>query len=112
MFDNITLNILLVLSIRFFLFDFYLFQKIIYKLRQFDNYFITHFLECPFCQGFWTGFIYSLILLPFTFIQSFSFGFITGFISYVYYFSTYLLFTKAEEEKCEWLKTQKPKNKS
>ena len=86
-------------------------DEIIYKLRQIDNYFITHFLECPFCQGFWVGFIYSLILLPFTFIQSFSFGFITGFISYVYYFSTYLLFTKAEEEKCEWLKTQKPKNK-
>ena len=51
MFDNIVLNILLVLSIRFFLFDFYLFQKIIYKLRQFDNYFITHFLYL--CSYHW-----------------------------------------------------------
>lgn len=110
MFDNIVLNIILILSIRFFLFDFYLFQKVIYKLRKLNNYFITHFLQCPFCQGFWLGFIYSLIFFDFGFIKSFAFGFIMAFISYVYYFSTYLLFFKSEEEKMKWLNSQTSQN--
>lgn len=107
MFQSITLNILLILSIRFFLFDFYLFQSIIKRLMDKNNYFISKFLQCPFCQGFWLGFFYSLIFMPFGFFKSFAFGFITAFISYVYYFCTFSLFYKNEKEKMEWLNKKK-----
>lgn len=99
MFDEIVLNILLIMAIRFFLFDFYLFQSIWTKCKSKNNYFITHFLNCPFCQGFWIGFVYSLLLLPYGFFQSFAFGFITGFLNYTYYFLVYDLFYKSEELK-------------
>ena len=90
-FDNLVMDIILIMSIRFFLFDFYLLQPIWRRLRKLNNYFISHFLLCPFCQGFWVSFIFSLTLYDIGFIKSFAFGFINGFINYVYYFTTYKL---------------------
>lgn len=96
MFEYISLDILLIMSIRFFLFDFYLFQPIWKRLDKLNNYFISHFLHCPFCQGFWTGFFYSLIFMPYGFFKCFAFGFITAFLNYVYYYLVYELFYNGE----------------
>lgn len=107
MFNNLLLDIILILSLRFFLFDFYLFQNIWKFIKtKYNNYFTQHFFQCPFCQGFWVGFFYSLIILPYSFWLSFFFGFITAFLSYVYYFLTYNLFYISEMKKIIRLKRE------
>jgi len=47
-------ELLVALSIRFFLFDFVLFKKIRLYLKQ-KGYFFRKLFSCPFCQGFWCG---------------------------------------------------------
>ena len=87
MFESVTLNIILLMSIRFFLFDFYLFKPIWkYICQKWDNSLITHFFNCPFCQGFWLGLFYSMYFMKIDILYNLSFGFISGFINYVYYY--------------------------
>ena len=105
MFESLFLNIVLVLSIKFFLFDFYLFQPIWKFIQQcWNNYFTKHFFQCPFCQGFWVGLFYSSISMSYSIYQDFGFGFVTAFLSYVYYFLTYELFYYSEQKKVKRLK--------
>ncbi|WP_089609731.1 DUF1360 domain-containing protein [Dehalobacterium formicoaceticum] len=78
-------QILLVLSIRFFLFDFVLFKNVRTYLST-KGYVFWKLLSCPFCQGFWCGLGVFLVFHPFAFKLSFllsmlSFGFVTAYLS-------------------------------
>ena len=55
------LDFILVLALRFILFDFVGFKKIRTKLLHIDNKFLIKLLYCTFCQGVWCSlFIYVL----------------------------------------------------
>lgn len=78
-------QILLTLSIRFFLFDFVLFKGLRNYLKP-KGYFFRKLLSCPFCQGFWCGLGVSLsthitsVNLWFL-VPMLSFGFVTAYLS-------------------------------
>ncbi len=78
-------ELLLAISIRFFLFDFILFKKIREYLKP-KGYFFKKLLSCPFCQGFWCGLgVYLVYHSAFSFswqnILSFlGFGFISAYL--------------------------------
>lgn len=76
------LDILFVVSVRFFIFDFAHFNKIrnYIKNKFAKNYFISTFLKCPFCQGFWTGLFFSLLKNETSVIENVYFGFITAIV--------------------------------
>jgi hypothetical protein len=78
-------QILLTLSIRFFLFDFVLFKGLRNYLKT-KGYFFRKLLSCPFCQGFWSGLGVFLTTHLITFNLSFllpmlSFSFVTAYLS-------------------------------
>ncbi|AFV02759.1 hypothetical protein UNSWDHB_1608 [Dehalobacter sp. UNSWDHB] len=80
-------ELLLALSLRFFLFDFVLFKKIRDALKQ-KGYFFCKLFGCPFCQGFWCGlavFLYYHSLQPDLqqFIAFLGFGFISAYLGLV-----------------------------
>lgn len=52
-------ELLLTLSIRFFLFDFVLF-KTVREYLKYTNYIFAKLFSCTYCQGFWCGLIISL----------------------------------------------------
>lgn len=79
------LQMLLTLSIRFFLFDFVLFKGLRNYLKT-KGYFFRKLLNCPFCQGFWSGLGVFLTTHLITFKLSFvlsmlSFGLVTAYLS-------------------------------
>jgi hypothetical protein len=74
------LDIIFVISLRFFIFDFSHFKSIRNKFFQLNNYFITKFLKCPFCQGFWLGLFYNIIKSGGLFLESVFFGFVMAII--------------------------------
>ena len=69
---NFLVIIFCALSIRFFIFDFYLFRSYRESLKD-DHWIWNKLFQCPFCQGFWSTLIVypwivengSLIQLPF-----------------------------------------------
>jgi len=78
-------EVLLTLSIRFFLFDFVLFKGLRNYLKP-KGYLFRKLLSCPFCQGFWSGLGVFLTTHLITFNLSFlllmlSFGFVTAYLS-------------------------------
>jgi hypothetical protein len=77
-------QMLLTLSIRFFLFDFVLFKGLRNYLRK-KGYLFKKILNCPFCQGFWSGLGVFMATHLISFDQSFllpmlSFGFVTAYL--------------------------------
>jgi len=78
-------QMLLTLSIRFFLFDFILFKDLRNYLKT-KGYFFRKLLSCPFCQGFWSGlgvFLTNYVISSnLNYLQSMlSFGFVTAYLS-------------------------------
>jgi hypothetical protein len=95
-------NMLLALSIRFFLFDFVLFKGIRNFLNK-KGYFFRKLLGCPFCQGFWCGLGIFLTTHIISFKLSFllsmlSFGFVTAYLSLMTTAIFYPLIEKFEEK--------------
>jgi hypothetical protein len=88
---NIDLVILYLfaLSIRFFLFEFYLFEKTRKYLKSFNNYYINKLLKCCFCQGFWCGTASYFFLIDWNLIYITIFGFSTAILTYYVKASTY-----------------------
>jgi len=77
-------NILLVLGIRFFLFDFVLFKKIREHFQK-SSYIFNKLFSCTFCQGFWCGLAISLAkneILPL--LPHFEFAFIAAIASFTW----------------------------
>lgn len=54
---NILLDILFACSIKFFIFDFSHLRWMRDFLLSADNWFINKLFKCPYCQGFWCGFL-------------------------------------------------------
>lgn len=52
-------DLIFVLSIRFFLFDFILFKNWRNQLKK-KYYFFRKLFSCTYCQGFWCGIVVSL----------------------------------------------------
>lgn len=98
---------LVVLSLRFFIFDFYLFKSIRNKLLSFNNYFITKLLQCSFCQGFWIGILYyvyfcytnHIIFDYFLVIDILKFGFANAIVNFTWYASTDKLISDMEKKR-------------
>lgn len=77
-------NLLLALSIRFFLFDFILFKKLRNHLQK-DSYIFKKLFSCTFCQGIWCGLIISLFKNPmFPLVPHLEFAFITALTSFTW----------------------------
>jgi len=94
-------DILLVLSIRFFLFDFILFKSLRNYFKT-KGYFFRKLLSCPFCQGFWCGLGIFLtahtISLNLSFLLSLlSFGFVTAYLGLITTAIFYPLIERFEE---------------
>ncbi|HHT62417.1 MAG TPA: hypothetical protein GXZ75_01775 [Clostridia bacterium] len=94
-------QIILVLSIRFFLFDFPLFKGFRIYLSK-KGYIFWKLLRCPFCQGFWCGLGVFLASHPISLNLSFflgmlSFGFVTAYLSLMTAAIFYPLINKFEE---------------
>ena len=53
-------DLLLTLSVRFFLFDFVFFKPVREHLKS-SSYVFKKLFSCTFCQGFWCGLIISLV---------------------------------------------------
>jgi len=53
-------DLLLTLSVRFFLFDFVMFKSVREYLKH-TGYVFRKLFSCIFCQGFWCGLIISLL---------------------------------------------------
>ena len=86
------LDMLFILSFRFFLFEFYLFESIRVYLKDL-NWFFKKLLKCSFCQGFWTGSLYYL------FYYNFDLGFIRfGFAGAILVYTWSVLLFKLCEE--------------
>lgn len=82
-------DVLFVLSMRFFLFDFYLFNNIRSKIDNLNYYIPSKLLKCSFCQGFWVGFLYSLFIYGWSYFWiSFHFGFGMAILSFTWYVCT------------------------
>lgn len=95
------MEILLALSIRFFLFDFILFKRIREFLKQ-KGYFFKKLLGCPFCQGFWCGLgvylAHHTLSLHWQEIAAWlSFGFVTAYLSLICAAAFYPLISKFEK---------------
>lgn len=75
------LDCLTVLSISFFIFEFYLFAEVRNYLREL-NWFFKKLLNCPFCQGFWTGLFYHFIV--YNNDRYFSFAFACAILNYAF----------------------------
>lgn len=76
-------DLLLALSIRFFLFDFILFKQIRDFLKR-QGYVFKKLFGCPFCQGFWCGLGVYLCSQPLpwpNFLPWLSFGFISAYLA-------------------------------
>ncbi|PKM82861.1 MAG: hypothetical protein CVU89_01630 [Firmicutes bacterium HGW-Firmicutes-14] len=54
------IDLLFILAVRFFLFDFILFKKVREYLGR-THYVFRKLFSCTFCQGFWCGLIFSLL---------------------------------------------------
>lgn len=91
------LDVICVLSFRFFFFDFKKFKKIRDILNSTNNYIICELLRCSFCQGFWSGLIYYLIRYGFD-LDAILFGFSTAFLSFTWYSCTDNLIRIMENE--------------
>ncbi|HHV65338.1 MAG TPA: DUF1360 domain-containing protein [Peptococcaceae bacterium] len=77
-------ELLLSLSLRFFLFDFILFKGIREYLQK-KGYFFRKLFNCPFCQGFWCGLGVFFFYHPVTFtwqslLTWLSFGFVSAYL--------------------------------
>lgn len=77
-------ELLLALSLRFFLFDFVLFKPVRNYLKK-KGYFFRKLFGCPFCQGFWCGLAVFLYYHSICFslpqiITFFAFGFISAYL--------------------------------
>jgi len=95
-------NMLLTLSIRFFLFDFILFKGLRNYLNS-KGYFFQKLFSCPFCQGFWCGLGIFLTAHRVSFNLSFLlsmlfFGFVTAYLSLITTAVFYPLIEKFEEK--------------
>lgn len=78
-------QIVLTLSIRFFLFDFILFRGLRSYLAT-KGYLLRKLLSCPFCQGFWCGLGVFLTAHSISFklcflLSMLSFCFVTAYLS-------------------------------
>ena len=94
-------DFLLVLSIRFFLFDFVLFHRLRQYLKK--HYVFRKLFSCTFCQGFWCGLLVALFNKPFTTITAFGihifkFSFIAAILSFAWTVSLHPLIKKFEAE--------------
>ena len=76
------IDILFIISIAFFLFDFYLFSPIRNYLSK-CGYILNKLMKCSFCQGFWVGTSYYIIYygISFEFIR---FGFSGAILFYTW----------------------------
>ncbi|MHB9094538.1 MAG: hypothetical protein ACYC21_07680 [Eubacteriales bacterium] len=77
-------DLLLTLSVRFFLFDFVLFKSLRERLKK-NRYFFKKLFSCTFCQGFWCGLVISLLknwAAPF--LSSLEFAFIAAIVSFTW----------------------------
>ena len=86
------LDMLFILSIRFFLFEFYLFERFRIYLKDL-NWFFNKLLKCSFCQGFWTGSFYYLFYYNCS-LDFIRFGFASAILSYTW---IVLLFRLSED---------------
>ncbi|MDA8229421.1 MAG: hypothetical protein M0T74_17290 [Desulfitobacterium hafniense] len=80
-------QLLLALSLRFFLFDFVLFKGIRESLKR-KGYFFRKLLGCPFCQGFWCGLGVRLAYNSFSIsveagASLISFGFVSAYLGLI-----------------------------
>lgn len=91
------LDIMFVLSIKFFIFDFINFKFIREKLLKTENYYITKLLKCPFCQGFWCGLFTYIIKYDNNLFSSLYFGFCTAIICLCWNVIFWPLIDKYEE---------------
>lgn len=91
-------NLLLVLGIRFFLFDFILFKKIREHLQK-NSCIFRKLFRCTFCQGFWCGLIVSLAKNNiFPVLPHFEFAFITAIASFTWTVVMYPFIVQYEEK--------------
>ncbi len=94
-------QLLLALSIRFFIFDFVLFKRIRNVLRT-KGYFFRKLLACPFCQGFWCGLGVFLSFHPAALTLSYgtallAFGFVSAYLGLLAAVIFYPLIEKFEQ---------------
>ena len=86
-----------VLALRFLIFDFKHFTFIREYVKSFNFYIINELLQCPFCQGFWTGLFYYSIRYAFS-INSILFAFSCAIINFTWYVCTDYLIDKMEQK--------------
>ncbi len=94
-------QVLLTLSVRFFIFDFVLFKDLRNYLKT-KGYIYRKLLSCPFCQGFWSGLGVFLATHFITYNIKFillmlSFGFVTAYLSMITTAIFYPLIDKYEK---------------
>lgn len=94
-------ELILILSVRFFLFDFVLFKGIRIKLKEI-NYFFRKLFSCTFCQGFWCGLFISVIKSwPGISWSNLEFAFLGAIVSFTW---TVIMdpYIRAYEDKCDF----------
>lgn len=91
------LDLLFVVSIKFFIFDYVGFASLRKKLFNLNNYIISKLLKCPFCQGFWCGLFTHIIKYDTSLIHSWYFGFCTAIICLCWNVIFWPLIDKYEE---------------
>lgn len=80
------LDFLIILSLRFLIFDFGDYQFIRDKCKERFNYYVVcKILKCSYCQGFWIGLFYYLFVYGFDFFMMFGYGLASAIISFSWY---------------------------
>lgn len=74
-------DIAIILAIRWFIFEFYLFSPLWTYMKS-KHYLFNKFLSCPFCQTFWTTLIVLTISHGFQ-VNYLVYGIVIGWFSYL-----------------------------
>lgn len=77
------IDLIFMLSIRFFLFDFILFKGFRKYLKQ-KFYVFRKLLNCTYCQGFWCGLAVSLVGGSSSYWHNLKFAFISAIVTFTW----------------------------
>jgi len=89
-------DLLFILGIRFFLFDFILFKNIREYLKIY--YVFKKLFDCTFCQGFWCGLAYSVAMSSLPVWQDIIFAFISAIVCFTWTMALYPYIRRFEKE--------------
>jgi hypothetical protein len=85
---TLVFDVIFILSLRFFLFDMYVFKPVREWLRALGWPLMNKWLICPFCHGFWCGCIFYAIMYGVPdfvgLVIMIEYGFVIAFLSFTW----------------------------